>query len=147
MPTFQVVRSRRNIFSPVRVPLPEFVWKVDMLLQVERMGLERILRRTLLLFVGAVMAILATMQAVGQTSAATSRQQPAAIVPMAADAHPSFAVATIKPHDPDSNRQGFYAVGDRFYVHDQSITGLMMFAYSLDKHQIAGLPEWTGTAR
>lgn len=118
-----------------------------MLLRVELTGLERSPRRTLLLFVGAVMAIFATMQAVGQTVAATSQQQPAAIVPIAADAHPSFAVATIKPHDPDSHHQGFNAIGDRFYIRDQGITGLMMFAYSLDQHQIAGLPEWTGTAR
>jgi uncharacterized protein (TIGR03435 family) len=93
------------------------------------------------------MAILATAQAVGQTAAATFEQHPAARVQMAADAHPSFAVATIKPHDPDSHHQGFNAVGDRFTVRNQGIIGIMMFAYSLDRHQLAGLPAWTDTAR
>jgi uncharacterized protein (TIGR03435 family) len=65
---------------------------------------------------------------------------------MAADAHPSFAVATIKPHDPDSHHQGFNAVGDRFTVLNQGIVGIMMFAYSLNPHQIVGLPDWAGSA-
>jgi uncharacterized protein (TIGR03435 family) len=118
-----------------------------MIFQCGHTGLDRSRRRTFLFFVGAVMAILATMHAVGQTAAATSRQQPAAVAPMAADAHPSFAVATIKPHDPDSHHQGFNAVGDRFTIRNQTITGIMMFAYSLNQHQVAGLPEWAGTAR
>jgi hypothetical protein len=45
---------------------------------------------------------------------------------MAADAHPSFAVATIKPHDPNSNLEGFNATGDRYAVRNQTIVGLMM---------------------
>jgi uncharacterized protein (TIGR03435 family) len=68
------------------------------------------------------------------------------INPMAADAHPSFAVAVIKPHDPNSHRQGFNAVGDRYTIRGQSVTSLMMFAYSINKHQIADTPDWVGNA-
>ena len=89
----------------------------------------------------AVLALVGVKSAVGQT--ATSPQPHAA---MAADAHPSFAVATIKPHDPDSRQQGFNAVGDRFTIVNQGIVGIMMFAYSLNPHQIVGLPEWAGSA-
>lgn len=65
---------------------------------------------------------------------------------MAADAHPSFAVAVIKPHDPNSHRQGFDAIGYRFTIRGQTITSLMMFAYSIDKHQIADAPDWIHNA-
>ena len=69
------------------------------------------------------------------------------VKPMAADAHPSFAVATIKAHDPNSNRQGFNATGDRYTVRNQTVVSLMMFAYSIDKHQVVNAPSWTGTDR
>jgi len=78
-------------------------------------------------------------------AAGASAQTP--VKPMAADAHPSFAVATIKPHDPDSNRQGFDAVGDRYTIRNQSIVSLMTFAYSIHKHQIVDAPAWAGTER
>lgn len=71
----------------------------------------------------------------------TLAQTPTPVKPMAADAHPSFAVATIKPHDPASNRQGFDAVGDRYGIHGQTIVSLMMFAYAIDKHQIVDTPD------
>ena len=66
---------------------------------------------------------------------------------MAKDAHPSFAVATIKPHDPASNRMGFDAVGDRYSIHGQTIVSLMMFAYAIDKHQVVDTPDWARTDR
>jgi uncharacterized protein (TIGR03435 family) len=61
---------------------------------------------------------------------------------MAAAAHPSFAVATVKPHDPASNRQGFDADGDRFTVRNQSVASLMTFAYSAHPRQIVDAPDW-----
>jgi uncharacterized protein (TIGR03435 family) len=116
-----------------------------MLSQIECTNIQRNPRRTFLLCATAVIALLATLRAVGQTPAPNSHQ-PVAVVPMAADAHPSFAVATIKPHDPDSHHQGFNAVGDRFTILNQGILGIMMFAYSLNQHQVAGLPPWAETA-
>ena len=72
-------------------------------------------------------------------------QTPTPAKPMAADAHPSFAVATIKPHDPASSRQGFDAEGDRFTIRNQRLASLMMFAYSIGKHQIVDAPAWVVT--
>jgi uncharacterized protein (TIGR03435 family) len=66
---------------------------------------------------------------------------------MATDAHPSFEVATIKPSDPNSNRQGFDAMGDRYTIHGQTVVSLMMFAYSIDKHQVVDAPDWARTDR
>jgi len=66
------------------------------------------------------------------------------VKPMAADAHPSFEVATIKPHDPNSHHQGFNTVGDRFTIRNESVTSLTMFAYSINKSQIVDAPDWVG---
>lgn len=68
------------------------------------------------------------------------------IVPMAANAHPSFAVAAIKPHDPNSHHRGFNAIGDRFTIRNESVASLMMLAYAIDKHQIVDAPDWAGNA-
>jgi len=62
---------------------------------------------------------------------------------MAADAHPSFAVATIKPHDPNyPRRQGWNFVGDRVRIDNQTVASMMMYAYSINPHQLADLPDW-----
>lgn len=73
--------------------------------------------------------------------------QTAPAKPMAADAHPSFAVAVIKPHDPVSNRQGFDATGDRFTIRNQSVASLMQFAYAIHLRQIVRAPEWAAHDR
>jgi uncharacterized protein (TIGR03435 family) len=92
-------------------------------------------------------AVLALTVTGGIVSAQTAAPTATPVKRMAADAHPSFAVATIKPHDPSSNRQGFDAVGDRYTVRNQTIVSLMMFAYSIDKHQVIDAPAWAGTDR
>jgi uncharacterized protein (TIGR03435 family) len=69
-------------------------------------------------------------------------QAAAPVRPMAQDAHPSFAVATIKPHDPDSSRQGFNAHGDRFTIQSQTVVSLLLFAYSIHPRQIIDAPDW-----
>ena len=79
------------------------------------------------------------------TACCVLAQTPTPVKPMAADAHPSFAVATIKPHDPASHNMGFDATGDRFTIRNQSVTSLMMFAYSINKHQVIDLPAWAET--
>jgi uncharacterized protein (TIGR03435 family) len=85
--------------------------------------------------------------ALALTAAGASAQMPMPVKPMATDAHPSFAVATIKPHDPNSNHQGFNAVGDRYTIRNQTIISLMMFAYSIDQHQVVDAPAWAGVER
>jgi uncharacterized protein (TIGR03435 family) len=79
-----------------------------------------------------VTAILAAAGALAQTP----------VVPMAPDAHPSFAVATIKLHDPSSQRQGFNNSGDRVTIRNENLVSLIMFAYAIDKRQIADEPGW-----
>jgi len=70
-------------------------------------------------------------------------QTPALVLPMARDAHPSFAVATIKPHDPNyPRRQGWNFIGERVRIENQTIASMMMYAYSINPHQLADFPEW-----
>ena len=84
------------------------------------------------------LSILVTaLPLIAQTNPATP-----SVPRMAVEAHPSFAVATIKPHDPDSKRQGFDNSGDRVMVYNQSVAGMMQFAYSIHARQMAGLPDW-----
>jgi uncharacterized protein (TIGR03435 family) len=76
------------------------------------------------------------------TSAPALPQAATPIWPMADDAHPSFAVATVKPHDPDSSRQGFNAHGDHFTIQSQTVATLVLFAYSIHPRQIVDAPDW-----
>lgn len=69
-------------------------------------------------------------------------QVPAPFKHMAADAHPTFAVATIKPHDPTSNRQGFSSNPDRINIRNESVAAMIVFAYSLNKEQVLKTPAW-----
>jgi uncharacterized protein (TIGR03435 family) len=87
------------------------------------------------------------LAALAFTAASVLAQTPTPVEPMAGDANPAFAVAAIKPHDPNSSRQGFDAVGDRFTIRNQTVVTLMMFAYSIDKHQVVNAPSWTGVDR
>jgi uncharacterized protein (TIGR03435 family) len=90
--------------------------------------------------------LIAAALTIGTALAQGAPQSITPVKPMAADAHPSFEVATIKPHDPNSQHQGFNAEGDRFTIRNQTITSLMMFAYSIDKRQVADAPAWVGDA-
>jgi uncharacterized protein (TIGR03435 family) len=67
---------------------------------------------------------------------------PPRIPPMAADAHPSFEVATIKPTKP--GEQGTYLTvrGTELVVVNFSLSGLIKFAYELQDKQIVGAPDW-----
>jgi uncharacterized protein (TIGR03435 family) len=76
-------------------------------------------------------------------SPALAQTAPAApIVRMAPAAHPSFAVATIKPHDPEVNGQGFNTTGDRVKIRNQTVASLLSFAYAIHPRQIVDAPEW-----
>jgi uncharacterized protein (TIGR03435 family) len=89
------------------------------------------------------LALIAVVVLAASHSPAQPTSQPTTPVkPMAADAHPSFAVATIKPHDPASQHQGFNAEGDRFTIRNQTVASLMSFAYSIHWRQIVDAPDW-----
>ena len=60
---------------------------------------------------------------------------------MAADADPSYEVATIKPAQPDERRV-VQVQGVRLFTAGTSLVDLMMFAYGVHSLQITGGPEW-----
>jgi uncharacterized protein (TIGR03435 family) len=62
---------------------------------------------------------------------------------MAADAKPSFEVATIKPNDSGAAQmQGLNVGGRNFTTRNSSLTDLVAFAYNLQTKQIIGAPDW-----
>lgn len=81
--------------------------------------------------------VCTALPAFGQSAAPVTQ-----IRSMAADAHPSFAVATIKPHDPDERDRGIWVQGDHFDVSAASVEKLMKWAYSVHAQQIVGGPDW-----
>jgi uncharacterized protein (TIGR03435 family) len=68
--------------------------------------------------------------------------------PMAADADPSFEVATIKPNDSGaSTMQGLTVRGRNFATRNSSLVDLISFAYEVQAKQIVGAPEWMNQDR
>ena len=67
---------------------------------------------------------------------------PPAPAPMAADADPSFEVATIKPSDPNMQGKGFGIRGRNFATRHASLADLIVFAYDVHAKQIIGGPDW-----
>lgn len=70
---------------------------------------------------------------------------PPRIPPMAADANPSFEVATIKPTKPDEQRTFITVRGTDLVVVNFSLNSLIKFAYDVQDKQIVGGPDWMGT--
>lgn len=64
---------------------------------------------------------------------------------MAADANPSFEVATIKPSRPDAPGKGFRVNGRQFSTLNTSLRDLVTFAYGVHEKQISGAPSWFDT--
>jgi uncharacterized protein (TIGR03435 family) len=94
--------------------------------------------------------MLLLLLAVGVTFLAASKtiaQQPASpMAPMAADAHPSFEVATINPADPNRTTGGGFIVGGhRLIIQSQTVNDLISLAYAVNQKQIVDGPAWLGT--
>lgn len=63
--------------------------------------------------------------------------------PMAADADPSFEVATIKPNDSGAtSMQGLTIRGRNFATRASSLEDLITFAYEVQSKQVVGGPDW-----
>jgi uncharacterized protein (TIGR03435 family) len=62
--------------------------------------------------------------------------------PMAADADPSFDVATIKPTSPEVSEKYFRVYGRRFMTQNTSLADLIEVAYGIHSKQIVGEPGW-----
>lgn len=74
--------------------------------------------------------------------------RPAAIPPMAADANPSFEVATIKPNNSGVPRmQGLVVRGRNFKTINSSLEDLISFAYGVQVKQIVNGPPWLNSER
>jgi uncharacterized protein (TIGR03435 family) len=67
--------------------------------------------------------------------------------PMAADADPTFDVATIKPTAPDVSEKYFRVYGRRFMTQDTSLADLMEVAYGVHPKQIVDAPAWVSEAK
>lgn len=61
---------------------------------------------------------------------------------MAADAHPAYEVATIKPSDPADNSAGFHSEGRRLFAENEPMDQLIAFAYQVHPKQIVDGPDW-----
>jgi uncharacterized protein (TIGR03435 family) len=67
---------------------------------------------------------------------------------MAADAHPVFEVATIKPTDPNSSiGAGLGAEGRHISYTSQTAKDLILLSYGIQEKQLVDAPEWFGTER
>jgi uncharacterized protein (TIGR03435 family) len=72
----------------------------------------------------------------------TIPQPPPRLPPMAADANPTFEVATIKPSRPEEHGPRFWFEPRRFLVVHISLSQLVQFSYGLQQRQIEGAPDW-----
>ena len=75
----------------------------------------------------------------------TIPQPPPRMAPMAADANPTFEVATIKPSRPDEHGPRYDFRGRRFSVIHASLSDLLKFSYGLQQSQIAKAQDWVNS--
>jgi uncharacterized protein (TIGR03435 family) len=94
------------------------------------------------LAVAAVLALGLARGAVGQASVNGAER----LQPMAVDADPSFAVATIKPSDPDHPLEAEGSpIAHRSVLAGTSVRFLLAFVYDVHDKQIVDAPAWLGT--
>jgi uncharacterized protein (TIGR03435 family) len=72
-------------------------------------------------------------------------EPPPVIPPMAANANPSFEVATIKPSKPDAPGKMFRVQGRRFTTLNTTLSDIIAFAYGIHPKQLVGAPAWVET--
>ena len=90
---------------------------------------------------GSARMPLNLVRATAQT-AWTIPEPPAKPKPMAADADPSFEVATIKPSRPDAPRGGYGFRGQDVTTTNVTVNWLIKLAYNVHVRQIAAGPAW-----
>lgn len=72
---------------------------------------------------------------------------PPRLPPMAADANPTFEVATIKPTKPGTPGKYFSVQGRRFMTGGTTLTDMIKFAYGVHQQQIVGAPDWMSSEK
>jgi len=70
---------------------------------------------------------------------------PEPIKPMAADAHPTLDVATVKPSTPGAQGKGFGFQGTHFRTFNFNVNDMIAIGFGLHAKQIIGAPDWLGT--
>ena len=65
--------------------------------------------------------------------------------PMAAEANPSFEVATIKLSNPEIQGKDFSFAGHHVWARNYNVNDIIAIAYGLHPHQIIGAPAWFGS--
>ncbi|HEV2136739.1 MAG TPA: TIGR03435 family protein [Terracidiphilus sp.] len=77
----------------------------------------------------------------------TIPKPPPPVPPMAADANPTFEVATIKPSKPGQPGIAFLVQGRRFKTINTPLTSIIAFADEVQPNQVIGLPDWAGSEK
>lgn len=72
-------------------------------------------------------------------------EPPKPVAPMAADANPSWDVATIKLSPPDAKGKGFGGPPRQFETRNTTLSDIVMFAFDLNSKQIVNAPAWMDT--
>lgn len=98
-------------------------------------------------FIVALAACAASNTAAQQSPNGSEQRAVVPDVPMPADAHPSFEVATIKPSHPEDSKGGFQVGGHRLLIQNQTVSDLISFAYAIHQKQIVDGPPWLETQR
>ncbi len=70
---------------------------------------------------------------------------PEPVKPMAADAHPTLDVATIKPSKPGAQGKGFGFNGTHFRAVNFDVNDMIAVGFRLHAKQIIGAPDWLAT--
>ena len=73
--------------------------------------------------------------------------QPAPPLKPMTEQNPSFAVATIKPSNPDDSAKYFRVMGRRYMAHGTTLVELMQVAYGVNEKQIVAAPAWAFSER
>jgi uncharacterized protein (TIGR03435 family) len=99
---------------------------------------------------------LAAMLFVGsECPIALAQSQPAQDAPakqesprrMAADADPSFEVATVKLSNPDDRSSAIHTEGTHLSIKNHTVNTMLLFAYGIHAKQIVDAPAWLSTDR
>ena len=100
----------------------------------------------LVVLLAIVLSTFATPNNLAQQNG-TAQRPATPMSPMAADAHPSFEVATIRPADPNETNGNFIVGGHRIVIENQTVNNLISFAYAVHQKQIVDGPAWLETER
>jgi uncharacterized protein (TIGR03435 family) len=93
------------------------------------------------------MPLSLTLKRATPETAWTIPEPPPPPKPMAADANPSFEVATIKPSKPDTPGKLFRIQPGHFSTINTTLSDLIGFCYGLQPKQVVGAPAWLETQK